>query len=476
VDPLEHLAPEALRRLDGAQLRAVDGGDDDLAVDPLHGVGDRQHRDHRLSAAAEGGDDALDHRHGGEAPRRVVDEHVSTSAGRAASAARTESCRSAPPATTTTSRSRSSARTASSSARGAATTTGADVRGAAQAAHGVQQQRLAGEQAQRLGRTGPEPHAAAGGGTSAPDGHGRLTCGAAGASRRGWDGRRPLARRTGALAPAGGGGGRRRPARRRGRPKTRRPFAVVSTLVTRTRSSVPRCGAAALDHDHRAVVEVADGLPCSLPGLSSSTGTSSPGGDRRPQGQGQRVQVQHPDAREGGDPGETGVEGQQGHPAVEADPHELGVDLGHGRDVHVQHLDLDAGLAAQRLEDLEAAAALGPAQVVPGVGQSLQLAEHGRRDEHRAVQEARPHDVEDAAVDRHGRVDDAGQGGVRGAARGEAGPLAEQGQDAGALAHRDLRAGVAEHHHRDPNRGTPSRRPAAGTPARRRPRRRTRRP
>ena len=46
------------------------------------------------------------------------------------------------------------------------------------------------------------------------------------------------------------------------------------------------------------------------------------------------------------------------------------------------------------------------AQVVAGVGQRLQLAEHGGGDAHRAVQEAGPYDVEDPAVDRDRGVDE----------------------------------------------------------------------
>ena len=62
---------------------------------------------------------------------------------------------------------------------------------------------------------------------------------------------------------------------------------------------------------------------------------------------------------------------------VDAQPDQLGVHLCHGGDLVVDDLDADAGFPSQRLENLQAAAALRPATLVAGVGQSLQLGQHG---------------------------------------------------------------------------------------------------
>ncbi len=90
---------------------------------------------------------------------------------------------------------------------------GPDRRAGPQAADGVDEQRLPGEPAQRLGRARSEPLPAPGGRQQDADGHGR---------------------RGGTDAGVGRGAGASS-----GLPKTRRPFAVVSTLVTLTGTSLP---------------------------------------------------------------------------------------------------------------------------------------------------------------------------------------------------------------------------------------------
>ena len=71
---LEDLAGEPLRRLDRAQVGAVDRSEDSAVGDPLHRVDDRQHRHHRLRAGAQGRDDVLEDRSGRQGSSRVVDQ------------------------------------------------------------------------------------------------------------------------------------------------------------------------------------------------------------------------------------------------------------------------------------------------------------------------------------------------------------------------------------------------------------------
>ena len=120
------------------------------------------------------------------------------------------------------------------------------------------------------------------------------------------------------------------------------------------------------------------------------------------------------------------------------------------RHVQVQHLELDAVLALEGLQDLEPAPTATAPQVVAGVGQPLQLGEHRGGHQHGAVQEAGAHNGQDPSVDGHGGVDDARQRRGRDVAGGEPGPLAEQREHPLPLAHRHLRAEVAEHHHDEP--------------------------
>ena len=84
-----------------------------------------------------------------------------------------------------------------------------------------------------------------------------------------------------------------------------------------------------------------------------------------PQGQGQGVQVQHPDAGDAGRLGQVGVEGEQRGVLVDRQPDQLGVHLVDTGDGVVEHDDLDAGLTLERLEHLEPAASLGPPRSSP---------------------------------------------------------------------------------------------------------------
>ena len=71
---LEHLAAEALWRLGRTQLGTRNRLDDNAAVDALDGVVDFEHRDDRVGAGAQLGDDRREDHRRGQAARRVVDQ------------------------------------------------------------------------------------------------------------------------------------------------------------------------------------------------------------------------------------------------------------------------------------------------------------------------------------------------------------------------------------------------------------------
>src|SRR5450755_3465822 len=106
------------------------------------------------------------------------------------------------------------------------------------------------------------------------------------------------------------------------------------------------------------------------------------------------MQIHDVDAGQRGDLRKVGVECEQGETTIEAQADELGVNLGNARDIVVEHLDVDARLALQRLKVLQTASALRSAYVVGRVGEALQLGEYRARHQQRAVQEAGTHDIE----------------------------------------------------------------------------------
>ncbi len=196
----------------------------------------------------------------------VVDEHeVDVGGQRGERAARRESCRSAPPATTTHVVRREQRRPPRRRRRRARRRRPGRRTGAARRPRTAwTSSGSPASSRSALGAPGPSRTPAAGGGDEDADGHVRP---AGGHRARARAGRRRTA--SGLGWPAARAARRRRSARsvRAGRPKTSRPLAVVSTLVTRTATSLPTAAAGALDDDHRAVVEVADGLAGLLAGL-----------------------------------------------------------------------------------------------------------------------------------------------------------------------------------------------------------------
>ena len=96
----------------------------------------------------------------------------------------------------------------------------------------------------------------------------------------------------------------------RGWAKIIRPATVWRTRVTVTSSSRVDVAGAALDHDHRAVVEEADALAGLLALLDDPDPQLLAGQDRGLHGVGQRVDVHHPDALQLGDAVEVEVVGQ----------------------------------------------------------------------------------------------------------------------------------------------------------------------
>ena len=142
-------------------------------VDPLDRVGDRQAgHDGVRTARARRRPRRRPASTGTSGAGRVVHQHdVDRRSAAPPGRARTDSCRVAPPATTDELGARRAHRRAARAPRrpgpaGAATTT-RSTGPAAQGAHGVHEQRLAAEQAQRLGAAGAEPLAAPAAGTTA---------------------------------------------------------------------------------------------------------------------------------------------------------------------------------------------------------------------------------------------------------------------------------------------------------------------
>ena len=150
---------------------------------------------------------------------------------------------------------------------------------------------------------------------------------------------------------------------------------------------VPR---AALDDDHRAVVEEADALAGLLALLDDPDPQLLAGQDGRLHRVGQRVDVHDADALQLGDAVEVEVVGEDhAGSALAGERDELGVDLGDSGDVVLDDLDRRARLLLHAVEDLEAAAAAVAAQRVRAVGDVLELVEHEPRHHERPEDEAR---------------------------------------------------------------------------------------
>ncbi len=221
----QHLPEEALRRLHRPQVQARNRRDDvPVEVDALDGVRDRHHRHDRVGAGAQGRDDALHHVDRHERPRGVVHQHPAHLGGQGREARRDAVLPLRSPLDDADAVRREQCLDLGGLAWGGGHDDRADRRARAQAPDGMDQQGFSGEQAQRLGRSGSEAGARPGGG----DDHSHL-------SRA----------RHGPVVGAGPGV-RRRCGRGAGgspasRPNTRRPFAVVTTLVTCTSASAPTC-------------------------------------------------------------------------------------------------------------------------------------------------------------------------------------------------------------------------------------------
>ena len=99
------------------------------------------------------------------------------------------------------------------------------------------------------------------------------------------------------------------------RPKIIRPAGVCSTLVTVIATSWPMLRPALLDHDHRAVVQVADALADLVARLDQPDRHGLAGQGHRLQGVGQLVEVDDLDALQLGDLVQVEVVGH--HPGAE---------------------------------------------------------------------------------------------------------------------------------------------------------------
>ena len=163
---------------------------------------------------------------------------------------------------------------------------------------------------------------------------------------------------------------------------------------------------AALDHDHRAVVEEADALAGLLALLDDPHPELLARQDRRLDRVRERVDVHDPDALQLGHAVEVEVVGQDDPAPRPGQRHELGIDLGDVGDVVLDDLDGRRRLLLHPGQDLQAAPSAVASERVRAVGDVLELVEHEPRDHERPVDEPGLDDLGDPAVDDRAGVDD----------------------------------------------------------------------
>ena len=136
--------------------------------------------------------------------------------------------------------------------------------------------------------------------------------------------------------------------------KNMRPTEVRSALAISTSATVPTRRRPLLDHDHRAVVEVADPLTgLADPARSTSTIDDVTRQQAGPERLAERLQIEHLDAAQGGSPGQVVVGGHQRRVVLVGEGDQLGVDVGvlrEGALVGAQRRRRDRG---ERVEDVE---------------------------------------------------------------------------------------------------------------------------
>ena len=178
-----------------------------------------------------------------------------------------------------------------------------------------------------------------------------------------------------------------------------RPATVWRTRVTVTSTLAVDRLRAALDHDHRAVVEIADALARILARLDDPDPQVLARQERGLHGVCQRVDVQHADALQVGDAIQVQVVREHGAPVLLRQGDELGVDLRGARHVLVDDLDRGRRGLAHSGQDLEAASPAGAAQGIGAVREPLDLVEDEARHLQDAEQEPGIGDVRDPPVD-----------------------------------------------------------------------------
>ena len=162
---------------------------------------------------------------------------------------------------------------------------------------------------------------------------------------------------------------------------------------------------AALDDDHRAVVQVADALAGLLALGDDLDPQRVAGQQRRLQRVGQRVDVQDADRLQVRHAVQVEVVGQDGRTARPGQGDQLGVDVARlGRVVVTISTGVGPSFWSRARISRPAPAAGAPLRV-GAVGDPLQLVEDEVRDHQPVIQEARVDDVGDPAVDDGARVD-----------------------------------------------------------------------
>ena len=176
--------------------------------------------------------------------------------------------------------------------------------------------------------------------------------------------------------------------------------------MTVTSSLGSMCLRAAFDHDHRAVVEIADALAGVLAGLDHTDPKVLARQQRGLHRVRERVHVQDADALEVGDAVEVQVVRQDRAAVALRERDELRIDLGVPGDVLVDDLDRRRAGLAHAGEDLEAATAAGPPHRNRSCREALDLVEDEPGHLEDPVEEPGVGDVGDPAVDDRARVDE----------------------------------------------------------------------
>ena len=183
-----------------------------------------------------------------------------------------------------------------------------------------------------------------------------------------------------------------------------RPATVCRTRVTATSISRFRRGGAALHDDHRAIIQITDGLSGLFPFLDHATRSSSPGSSTGLTAFASELTLRT------GTPSTLATRLRlksfvTSAAAFASQHHQLRVDLADLRKRILDDLHVHPRVLLEAGQDLQATPAAVAPEGVGVVGDPLELVEHDAGDDERPLQEARLRDVGDPSVDDRARVD-----------------------------------------------------------------------